>query len=90
MNRTELIAAMAEQSGLTKSSADKALKAFTETVTEQLKAGEEVRIPGFGTFAAVQREEREGRNPATGETMKIAACSMPKFRPGKTLKDALN
>lgn len=90
MNRTELVSAMAEQSGMTKTDSDKALKAFMEAVTEELKNGGKVQIPGFGTFEASRREEREGRNPATGESMIIPACTLPKFRAGKALKDAVN
>ena len=90
MNRVELIAAMAERAELSKKDAEKALKAFTEVVAEELKKGEKVQLVGFGTFEVSVREEREGRNPRTGETMKIAACKAPKFKAGKALKDVVN
>ena len=90
MNKTELVAAMAENAGLTKKDAEAALKAFVETVEAALKADDKVQIVGFGTFEVAERAAREGRNPQTGETMKIAASKSPKFKAGKALKDALN
>ena len=90
MNKTELIAAMAEQTELSKKDAEAALKAFVDVVSEELKKGEKVQLVGFGTFEVSERSAREGRNPQTGETMKIAACKAPKFKAGKTLKDAIN
>ena len=90
MNKTELIAAVAEASGLTKKDAEKALKAFTDVVAEELKNGGKVQVVGFGTFEVSERAEREGRNPQTGETMTIAASKAPKFKAGKALKDAIN
>lgn len=90
MTKTELIAAMAESAELTKKDSDKALSAFISIVTKELKDGNKVALPGFGTFETSERAEREGRNPQTGETMKIAACKSPKFKAGKTLKDAIN
>lgn len=90
MNKTELIAAMAEQAGLSKKDAEKALKAFTDVVTEELKKGEKIQLVGFGTFEVSERAAREGRNPQTGEAMAIAASKSPKFKAGKALKDALN
>ncbi len=90
MNKTELVAAMAENAGLTKKDAEAALKAFVETVEAALKAGDKVQIVGFGTFEVSERAAREGRNPQTGETMNIAASKSPKFKAGKALKDALN
>lgn len=90
MNKAELIAAIAEQAGLTKKDAEAGLKAFTEIVTKELKAKEKVQLVGFGTFEVSERPAREGRNPRTGETMKISACVAPKFKPGKALKDAVN
>ena len=90
MNKTELVAAMAEKAGLSKKDAEAALKAFTETVAEELKKGEKIQLVGFGTFEASERTAREGRNPQTGETMTIAACRAPKFKAGKALKDAVN
>ena len=90
MNKTELIAAIAEQAEISKKDAEKALKAFVDVVTEQLKEGEKVPLVEFGTFEVSERAAREGRNPQTGKTMKIAACKAPKFKAGKALKDAVN
>ncbi|HCW23904.1 MAG TPA: HU family DNA-binding protein [Lachnospiraceae bacterium] len=90
MNKTELISAMAEKSGLTKKDSEKALTAFTEVIAEELKKGERVQIVGFGSFEVSERAEREGRNPHTGEAMKIAASKAPKFKAGKALKDSIN
>ena len=90
MNKTELVAAIAENAGLTKKDAEAALKAFVETVEAALKADDKVQIVGFGTFEVSERAAREGRNPQTGETMKIAASKSPKLKAGKALKDALN
>ena len=90
MNKTKLVAAMAEKTELSKKDAEKALKAFTDVVAEELKKGEKVQLVGFGTFEVAEREAREGRNPRTGETMTIAASKSPKFKAGKALKDSLN
>ena len=90
MNKTELVAAMADKAGLTKKDADAALKAFTEVVEETLKAGDNIQLIGFGTFEVVERAERTGRNPQTGAEMVIPASKAPKFKAGKALKDALN
>ena len=90
MNTTELVAAMAEQAGLTKKDAEAALKAFTDVVAAELKKDEKVQLVGFGTFEVAKREAREGRNPQTGEVMKIAASKAPKFKAGKALKDMIN
>lgn len=90
MNKTELVAAMAEKTELSKKDAEKALKTFTDVVAEELKKGEKVQLVGFGTFEVAEREAREGRNPRTGETMTIAASKSPKFKAGKALKDSLN
>ena len=90
MNKTELITAVAENAELSKKDAEKALKAFVDVVTEQLKAGDKVQLVGFGTFEVSERAAREGRNPQTGKTMSIAACKVPKFKVGKALKDAVN
>lgn len=90
MNKAELIAAVAENADMTKKDAEKAVKAFVDVITEELKKGEKVQVVGFGTFEVSERAEREGRNPHTGETMKIAASKAPKFKAGKALKDALN
>ena len=88
MNKTELVAAIAEQAEMTKKDAEKALTAFTEVVTKELKKGEKIQLVGFGTFEVAERAAREGRNP--GATMKIAASKAPKFKPGKALKDEVN
>ena len=90
MNKTDLIAAIAEKSGLTKKDSEKALKAFTDVVANELKANGKVQLVGFGTFEVSERAAREGRNPQTGETMTIAASKAPKFKAGKALKDAIN
>ena len=90
MNKTELVAAMAEQAGLSKKDAEKALKAFTDVVAAELKKGEKIQLVGFGTFEVAERAAREGRNPLTGASMKIAASKAPKFKAGKALKDMLN
>lgn len=90
MNKTELVAAIAEQTELSKKDAEKALKAFTDIVADELKKGEKVQLVGFGTFEVSERAAREGRNPHTKETMMIAACKAPKFKAGKALKDAVN
>ncbi len=90
MNKTELIAAMAEVSGVSKKDTEAVLKAFTEVVSSELKKGEKIQLVGFGTFEVSERAAREGRNPATGETMAIAAAKAPKFKAGKALKDMIN
>ncbi|MDD6136413.1 MAG: HU family DNA-binding protein [Lachnospiraceae bacterium] len=90
MNKNELVASLAEKTGLKKTEVEKVLKAFTETVTDELKKGEKIQLVGFGTFETATREAREGRNPRTGATMKIAATKAPKFKAGKALKDAVN
>ena len=90
MNKTELIAAVAEKAELSKKDAEKAVKAFTEAVSEELVKGGKVQIVGFGTFEVSERAAREGRNPRSGETMTIAASKMPKFKAGKALKDVVN
>ena len=88
MNKTELVAAIAEKSELSKKDSEKALKAFIDTVTEELKKGEKIQLVGFGTFEVQHRAAREGRNPLTKET--IPASKAPKFKAGKALKDAVN
>ena len=90
MNKTELVAAMADQAGLSKKDAEKALKAFTDVVAEELKKDGKVQLVGFGTFEVSERAAREGRNPQTGETMEIKASKTPKFKAGKALKDMMN
>ena len=90
MNKTELVEAMAKASGLSKKDAEKALKAFTDTVGKTLKKGGKVQLVGFGTFEVTKRAAREGRNPQTGAKMKTAASKAPKFKAGKALKDLVN
>ena len=90
MNKTELVAAMAASAGLSKKDAEKALKAFTDTVSKELKKGGKVQLVGFGTFEVTKRAARTGRNPQTGKEMKIAASKAPKFKAGKALKDLVN
>lgn len=90
MNKTELVAAVAEQAGISKKDAEKALSAFTGVVTDELKKGGKVQLVGFGTFEVSERKAREGRNPQTKQVMKIAASKSPKFKPGKALKDTVN
>lgn len=90
MNKTELVAAIAEKAQITRKDADAALKAYTDVVSDELKKGEKIQLVGFGTFEVSERPAREGRNPRTGETMTIAASKQPKFKPGKALKDAIN
>ncbi len=90
MNKTELIAAAAERSGLTKKDAEKALNAAIDAITAALVAGDKVQVSGFGIFEVKAREARVGRNPRTGEAMEIAASKVPGFKASKTLKDALD
>ena len=90
MNKTELVAAIVEKTELSKKEAEKAVKAFTEVVADELKKGEKIQLVGFGTFEVADRPAREGRNPKTGETMTIAASKTPKFKAGKALKDMVN
>ena len=90
MNKTELIAAIAEKTELSKKDAEKAVKAFTDVVVEELKKGEKIQLVGFGTFEVSERAARTGRNPQTGAEMNIPASKAPKFKAGKALKDAVN
>lgn len=90
MNKSELVAAMAEKAEMTKKDAEKALKAFEDAITEELVAGGKIQLVGFLTFEVVERQEREGRNPRTNETMVIPASKVVKFKVGKALKDAVN
>ena len=90
MTKTELIAAVAETAEISKKDAEKAVKAFTDAVAEELAKGGKVQLVGFGNFEVSERPAREGRNPRTGETMTIAASKTPKFKPGKALKDEIN
>ncbi len=90
MNKSELVSAMAEKSGLTKVDSERAYKAFVETVTETLASGDTLSLIGFGTFLVRERAARTGRNPRTGETIQIKASKNPAFKAGKALKDAVN
>lgn len=90
MNKTELIAAVAEKAELSKKDAEKAVKALTDVVTEELVKGEKVQLVGFGTFEVSSRSARTARNPKTGEPMNVEASKSPKFKAGKGLKDAVN
>ena len=91
MNKTELVAAMAEKAQISKKDAEAALKAFTDVVADELKKGEKIQLVGFGTFEVRQRKARQGRNPRKpGEVIKIAASKAPVFKAGKALKDALS
>lgn len=90
MNKTELVAAIAERTEISKKDSEKVLKAFIDVVTEELTKGEKIQLVGFGTFEVSERAAREGRNPQTGDTMVIAASKAPKFKAGKALKDAVN
>ena len=90
MSKTEVVAAIAEKTGLTKKDSEAAVNAFIGTVTEQLKKGEKVQLIGFGTFEVSERAARTGRNPQTGADMTIAASKAPKFKAGKALKELLN
>ena len=89
MNKTEFVAAIADKADLSKKDAEAVVKAFTETVETELKKGGKVQLVGFGTFEVAKRNARTGRNPRTGETMKIAASKTPRFKAGKAFKDAI-
>ena len=88
MTKAELVEAMAKDAGISKSAANKALDSFTTTITKALKNGK-VTLVGFGTFSKVRRKARQGRNPQTGETIKIKASNSVKFKPGKALKETI-
>ena len=90
MNKTELVAAIAEQAEISKKDAEKALKAFTDVVAEELKKGEKIQLVGFGTFEVSERAAREGHNPMTGEKIQIAASKSVSFKAGKDLKETVN
>ncbi len=90
MNKSELVAAIAEKAEMSKKDAEKALRAFEEVVTEALAANDKVQLVGFGTFDVAERAAREGRNPQTGKAMPIPASKAPRFKAGKALKDAIN
>jgi len=90
MNKNELIAAVAEKTGMAKGAAGEAVDATFDAISDCLKSGDEVKILGFGNFSVTQRAATTGRNPRTGETIQIKASKAPKFKPGKGLKDAIN
>jgi DNA-binding protein HU-beta len=90
MNKSELISQVAAASGLSRSAAASAVESVFDTITKALSGGDEVRLVGFGTFSVARRKASVGRNPRTGEEMKIKASNQPKFKPGKLLKDAVN
>lgn len=90
MNKSELVAAMADQAELSKKDAEKALKAFVDVVTDELKKGGKIQLVGFGSFEVTERAAREGINPLTKKPMSIPASKAPKFKAGKALKDAVN
>ena len=89
MNKTELVAKIAEGAGMSKVDAKKASEATLDAITAAVKAGDEVALVGFGTFDVAERAAREGRNPQTGEAMPIPASKAPRFKAGKALKDAV-
>jgi DNA-binding protein HU-beta len=89
MNKTELVAAIAEKTDLSKADSERALKAFIETVEKALKKGDKVQLVGFGTFEVKKTAARTGHNPRTGEKLKIKASKTPKFKAGKAFKDAV-
>ncbi len=89
MNKAELVAAIAEKAEVSKKDAEKMLGAFTAVVTDELKKGEKISLIGFGTFETRQRAAREGKNPQTGAAIKIPASTVPAFKAGKALKDAI-
>ena len=90
MNKAELIDKIAKDADITKAQANEALDAFTGAVTAALKKGDRVTLVGFGTFSVKERAARTGRNPQTGQPIEIAAATLPNFKPGKALKDAVN
>jgi DNA-binding protein HU-beta len=90
VNKNELVAAVADQAGITKADAGNAIDAVFNAIEGALKKGDEVRVVGFGTFSVASRAATTGRNPRTGETIQIKASKQPKFKAGKGLKDALN
>lgn len=89
MNKVELVGAVASKSEISKKDVEKVINAFTNVVADALVDGDKVQLVGFGTFEVVERAERQGRNPATGEAITIAASKSPKFKAGKALKDAV-
>jgi DNA-binding protein HU-beta len=90
MNKSEFVEAVAENAGIPKSTAQKAVDAMVDVIGDTLKQGDQVSLVGFGTFLTRKREARQGRNPRTGETINIAASRVPSFKAGKALKDTVN
>ena len=90
MNKAELIEAISDKTNFTKKDVTAMLDAYNETITKALKKGDKVQLIGFGTYEVSKRAARAGKNPRTGEALKIPACKVPKFKPGKALKDAVN
>ena len=90
MNKQELIGSVAEVTGLSRGDAGRAVESVFDIISDRLQRGDEVRLVGFGTFTVSKRKASTGRNPRTGEPMKIKASSQPKFKPGKNLKDLVN
>ncbi|MDY6843197.1 MAG: HU family DNA-binding protein [Thermodesulfobacteriota bacterium] len=90
MIKSDLVNSIAAKANIPKSTSEKVVKAFTETITDALKSGDKVSLVGFGTFSVTKRAERKGRDPQTGKEIKIKASKYPKFKPGKYLKDSVN
>lgn len=90
MNKSELIATVAQKTGLKNTEVTKAVDTILESVIQAVAKGQEVRLVGFGSFTATKREARQGRNPRTGETLNIPATTIPKFKPGKEFKEAVS
>ena len=90
MNKNDLVSKVSDETGLSKSDSAKAVDSVIETITSELKSGGDVRLVGFGTFLVTKRKATTGRNPQTGEEIKIPAANVPKFRAGKSLKESLN
>ena len=90
MNKTELVAAIAEKTNLTKKDSEAALLAVVESITEALVKGDKVQVIGFGSFEVRERAEKQARNPRTGEVVTAPACKVPAFKAGKAFKDAVN
>ncbi len=90
MNKTEMIERLAQKTGMTKADTQKALEGVLEVVSEELKSGNSVALTGFGTFTVTERKPRTGRNPRTGAEINIPAARVPKFKPGKNLKESVS
>ena len=90
MTKTELVAAIAKEAELTKAAAEESVNAFIKSITDALKKKDKITLVGFGTFSVAKRKARKGRNPKTGKEISIKEATVPKFKPGKALKDAVN